>query len=224
MTHLERYFGREVVQSLAPDELQAMATAQIEGSVVNGRLQELLDQHPSDITRILKQLCTKGLLESDNRRRWATYRLAGPAKELPSSSLHLGGSSLQSGPNSLQTDRSSPQTGGSLPQSEGVFPADGDGPRSIDLAGIREIIGKRKRLPKRETEQIILQLCAKDFFKAQDLAKLLNRSQVGLQNRFLTPMVQQKLLQMKYPEVINHPRQAYRTVALGTDLSTETPS
>jgi ATP-dependent DNA helicase RecG len=224
MTHLESYFGREVVQSLAPDELQAMATAQIEGSVANGRLQELLDQHPSDITRILKQLCTKGLLESDNRRRWATYRLAGPVSEPPSNSLHLGGSSLQFGPNSLQTDRNSPQTGDSLPKSESVITAEGDGPRSMDLAGIREIIGKRKHLPKRETEQIILQLCAKDFFKAQDLAKLLNRSQVGLQNRFLTPMVQQKLLHMKYPEVINHPHQAYRAVALETDSSTETPS
>jgi hypothetical protein len=78
LDRLRRAFGSRV-DALAPAELQALATADVEGSVSNVRLQELLTDHPVDITRMLTRLCEQGLLVSDSRRRWTTYRLgAGP--------------------------------------------------------------------------------------------------------------------------------------------------
>ena len=73
LDRLRHVFGSRV-DSLAAAELQALATADVEGSVSNVRLQELLIDHPVDITRMLTRLCEQGLLVSDNRRRWTTYR------------------------------------------------------------------------------------------------------------------------------------------------------
>ena len=67
---------RTEVDRLSPAELQALATADIEGAVSNARLQQLLTDHPVDITRMLTGLCDRGFLVSDNRRRWTTYELS----------------------------------------------------------------------------------------------------------------------------------------------------
>lgn len=80
LDRLRRMFGSRV-DSLAAAELQALATADVEGSVSNVRLQELLTDHPVDITRMLTRLCDQGLLVSDNRRRWTTYRLGSGTRE-----------------------------------------------------------------------------------------------------------------------------------------------
>ncbi len=227
MTFLEGHFGRGVVQALAPDELQAIATAHIEGSVANGRLQELLDQHPSDITRTLKQLCTKGLLESDNRRRWATYRLKSdvsqpsifdfPARNSP----HLGSSSLQSGSNSLQTEPSPPQTAFSPPQSGTITK---EAPSEELLAQLRALakpVSEAKRASKSLVEQTILEMCRPNFIRPQLLASLLERDAGGLQYRFLAPLLKRGLLERKYPDNPNHPDQAYRSAQKSARASME---
>jgi hypothetical protein len=74
LLHLRAMLG-VAIDSLTPSELQALATAALENSVSNIRLQELLPDHPVEISRMLTRLCERGLLVSDNRRRWATYRL-----------------------------------------------------------------------------------------------------------------------------------------------------
>lgn len=74
LAQLKRSFG-QVIDTLKPIELQALATAQLEGSVTNGRLQELVHDHRFDITKALQHLCELELLSSDNKRRWTTYRL-----------------------------------------------------------------------------------------------------------------------------------------------------
>lgn len=71
---LEKQFG-ERVRKLKEPEIQALVTAYLEGEVSNVRLQEILTDHPSDITHILQGLCTKQMLVSDNRRRWTRYCL-----------------------------------------------------------------------------------------------------------------------------------------------------
>lgn len=79
-------------RSLKHLEVVALATVDIEGEVSNARLQELETDHPADITQILQGLCSKGMLISDNKRRWSRYRV--PTIPPPSSynSQHLGGS------------------------------------------------------------------------------------------------------------------------------------
>lgn len=62
-------------QRLSPDELTVLSFCLIEGSVSNNRMQYVLGMHRTDITALLKRLCDKGYLESDNKRRWTLYAL-----------------------------------------------------------------------------------------------------------------------------------------------------
>lgn len=53
-----------------------MEAAQVEGSVTNGRMQEITGEHSRGITGVLKNLVRDGLLTQQNQRRWASYRVA----------------------------------------------------------------------------------------------------------------------------------------------------
>src|SRR5690606_30541119 len=70
LNHLKLLFGNDL-DGLHPDEIQALATAELEDGVSNGRLQEFVVRHSVDISRMLQSLCERGFLVSDNRRRWA---------------------------------------------------------------------------------------------------------------------------------------------------------
>ncbi len=48
----------------------------MEGSVTNGRMQEITGEHSRGITGVLKNLVRDGLLTQQNQRRWASYRVA----------------------------------------------------------------------------------------------------------------------------------------------------
>ena len=56
---------------------------------------------------------------------------------------------------------------------------------------------------------IILELCLQRSYLAEEIANLLNRKVTALKTGHLTPMRKEGLIQYLYPEVINHPDQAY---------------
>jgi ATP-dependent DNA helicase RecG len=57
-------------------EVQALVTADVEGSVTNQRLQQFCTDHTTDITRLLQDLVAKDCLLKDGYGRWASYRLS----------------------------------------------------------------------------------------------------------------------------------------------------
>ena len=63
------------VSHLSADELTALSFCQIEGSISNQRLQYVLNMHSTDITNLLKKLCSENYLESDNNGRWTIYKI-----------------------------------------------------------------------------------------------------------------------------------------------------
>jgi len=63
------------VNSLLPDELTVLYYCLIEGSISNNRMQYVLNMHRADITTLLKKMCEKKYLESDNNGRWTTYEI-----------------------------------------------------------------------------------------------------------------------------------------------------
>ncbi len=75
LASLEQQFGSDF-RNLKHLEVVALATADIEGDVSNTRLQELQTEHPTEITQVLQRLCSRGMLVSDNRRRWSSYRIS----------------------------------------------------------------------------------------------------------------------------------------------------
>jgi len=70
-----------------------------------------------------------------------------------------------------------------------------------------------KKMPKATMEEIILALCAIDWLTLRNLAHLLNRKPDYLRNHFIVPMVKEGRLELKIPETVNHPQQAYRKTA-----------
>lgn len=192
LERLRREFGSQV-DALAPAELQALATADVEGSVSNARLQELLTDHPVDITRMLTRLCERGSLVSDNRRRWTTYRLGG-GPQAPSlfdtgDSGHL------------------PDDSGHLPESSGHLPDN----VLVQLRDMAKPVADSGKASGEQVMSVIAGLCRGRFLTAEQLANLLNRSTEGLRKRYLTPMTREGKLQLRYPQAPTRPDQAYTT-------------
>lgn len=192
MERLRQHFGANM-DTLSPAELQALATADIEGTVSNARLQELLTDHPVEITRMLTRLCERGLLVSDNRRRWTIYRLSGGPKE-PSLFATGDSSHLPVGSSHLPNDSSH------LTENDQA------------LRAIAETVAGKGKAPVSEVRGVILSLCRGRYLTADALAGLLNRTAPNLRNRYLTPLVEEGLLRLRYPETPNRPDQAYTGV------------
>ena len=78
--------------------VQAVVTAQVEGSVTNARMQEITGEHSKDITGVLQTLVRDGLLTQQNQRRWASYRVTEDSPQSGDDSTHLAANSPQSSP------------------------------------------------------------------------------------------------------------------------------
>lgn len=63
LEHLEYIFGKDV-RNMYGDALVILSTAEIEGVVSNLRLQGLLNKHSSEISIMLKDLCSQGYFEN----------------------------------------------------------------------------------------------------------------------------------------------------------------
>jgi ATP-dependent DNA helicase RecG len=193
---LRQRFGVPTITSLPGLELQAVATVELEGHVTNRRMQELVDEHSTEITKRLQALCAAGFLESDNRRRWTTYRFRerepsmfdgeteGDSQHLDPNSQHLDPNSQHLDPNSQHLERE-------------------------NLPAIAAVVAQTGKAPPSVVQQTILALCRGRFLTVSELAKLLNRHPTGLQQRFLKPMRENGMLQLRYPQSGNRPDQAY---------------
>lgn len=71
-------------------------------------------------------------------------------------------------------------------------------------------IREAKRTPPDEMIEAILELCQDKFITKNELASLLDRKVSTIRNKYLTKMIKDGLLELKY-EVINHKDQAYQT-------------
>jgi ATP-dependent DNA helicase RecG len=215
---LEGLFGKDRVSSLSPEELQALATAQIEETVTNLRLRELLDEHPVDITRLLQGLCEKGFLTSDNRRRWTTYRLnRNKIREeslfdevLKENLQHSNPDSQHKDLDSQHKDLDSQQSQGELPNPEGLIEySPEEWERLVSLASA---VSAKERATPEMTRAVVLKLCQGRYLTTADLSKLLNRHASGLQQRILKPMIKEGQLKYRFEGAANRPDQAYTAI------------
>ena len=192
------------LDGLRGDQVQALVTADVEGSVTNLRLQQFSPSHTADISKMLSSLVGTGQLVKDGYGRWASYRL-NPGRflgsegftsdELPDAESNLNSSS----PN---IDGSSPNIDASSPN---IDPAVVDAKLLAISAPSRE----KSRLRPEETEGLILALCRGRFLTYQQIGGLLGRVPRATRDRFLTPMVADGRLRARFPEDMTHPQQSY---------------
>ena len=126
-------------------------------------------------------------------------------------STHSGPSSDQSGPSSDQSgaspdqsDPSSDQSGASSDQSErgSNQSASSDYDPGIDpgLAAIAEAVRGKSRASRALVQETVLALCKGRFLAIQQIGTLLDRAPVGLRLRFIKPLVDQGLLERRFPQ------------------------
>ena len=176
-TRLGSYFS-----GLSPQGLQALATAHLEGFVTNERLQQLLDEHPADITFLLTKFCEKGLLVSDGRRRWTRYRLPWAATTKTGEATVNADKGSGSSPKGLAI---SPKPSDSSPKGLAISPKPFDSslkgsdsplkeadPEAWDkLRKIAEPVYLTKRTNPDKIRQVILELCSDQFLTPGELAE-----------------------------------------------------
>ena len=64
-------------KKLSPLEVQALVTAHLEEGVSNVRMRQICSKHPTELTKLLQSLVSRGFLQQDGRGRGTTYRLPG---------------------------------------------------------------------------------------------------------------------------------------------------
>ncbi len=184
-------------QSFTPLEVQALVTADLEGYVDNARMCQITHEHPSDITKLLQNLVSEGVLIQDGQGRWTRYHLS-PKID----SLHKENHSLHKENHSLhKIELSDIELG--------------------ELIKIAKPARENKRLPPNQMEAILLTLCQGRFLTRKQIAELLGRNNEGLRSRFLVPMVEHDRLRLRYPEKPNRTDQAYTASAKNLEISEE---
>jgi ATP-dependent DNA helicase RecG len=212
LSDLRELFGHSF-DKLDENGRLALATAHIEGFVTNARIQQISRLHRRDITALFKSLVDQGMLVPDGQGRATSYRLAGTdaldlagsvgfESSAPSSS-HLGGSSSHLNPSSSHLEGDSPHLD---PNSSHLDPQ-----QDVRLLGIAEEVRNTGKIDPQITQRAILELCRGRFLSVADLAALLNRSARGLRDRFVKPLIDEGLLERRFPQQPNHEQQAYRT-------------
>ena len=146
------------------------------------------------------------LMTQPKQRRWASYRIAEDSPQSTGDSRHLEGNSPQSSP---QWDGDSPQFPPNSPQLDRLAALSSE---IQGLLPIAEPARKNKKLPVDQLKGLIQQLCEGRWLATSEIAALVDRDAEKLQSRFLTAMVREGVLELRYPDVRNRPDQAYCTV------------
>ena len=156
------------------------------GQISNSDIQCYSQKHPRDIGDCLKNLVDNGWLEKSGHGRGTYYTL----------------------PNDTQPDLFFLLPQSDQPSSDHLQPSSDHWEKLIAIATpVRE----KGKVSQELMEQIILELCQYQHLTQQQLADILNRSPHTLRTSYLTKMVKEGALQLKYPDKPTHPYQSYQT-------------
>ncbi|OBR90010.1 divergent AAA domain protein [Clostridium ragsdalei P11] len=196
----------ENLKSLSKDEVVALVAALEEGQITNTRLQILINKNSIEVNKILSSLIDKKLLKTEGQRRGTIYLLS----NMFNHSSYLNENSINSEMNSINKEINSiNKEANSINNSDNSINNNEDIQKK--LVNIAKKIENKKRVNLSLMEDIILELCEVKPMKLSELAKLLNRNDVGLRSNYLNKLVKQNKLKLLYPGQINHPKQAYVT-------------
>jgi len=235
---LRKLFG-DTFDKLGNDERMALALASAERTVNHARLCELSATHPADITRILRGLTQKNMLDSQGNGRATVYFLKGQAILTPevvfgsppearstsssvlgtSSSVLSASSSVLSASSSVLSASSSVLTAqrdeeGRLLSDKLPLPVINDletlSPSfRSHLEQLAEAPRKKKRLTREVMRATIEKVCQGHYLTLHALANVLRRDKTALRNEYLTPMVSSDVLRLAFSDTPTHQEQAY---------------
>lgn len=196
LKELEDRFGPKF-RELSADQMLALVTVANEGKVTHARLKSMTTAHPRDLSQVLSSLVRDGFLESDGATRGTFYFFPGEPPCLEDNPIEL---SYGLGMDILGKD---------LPASSDHLPASSD--HWSSLITLTTPVRAKGKVSKELMREVILNLCREQFLTQRELAKLLERSPNTLRTSYLNQMVSDDQLELKYPDKLTHPYQAYRT-------------
>ena len=173
-----------------------LVTAATEEKVNHARIKEMSAEHPKDISATLAHLVLEGMLVKQGETRGSTYTL--PAKQPAEMPLFVS----NSGENSPHKAGNSPHKAGNSPHMQA---------RLLEILASLGYASMPGRLKPALMQKIILGLCASEALSIGALSSALRRAPTALRERYLAPMSEEGLIELKYPGVKNHPNQAYRS-------------
>ena len=181
------------VSHLSADELTALSFCQIEGSISNQRLQYVLNMHSTDITNLLKKLCSENYLESDNNGRWTIYKIK---QKVDTSLTEVDTSVLDADiqeANNTKVDTLNTK---------------------VDTLNTKVDTSDNMvatRYTKDELELLIMKVCKHDYLKMEEVANQIGKSVDYLKNKVFPRMIKNEKLIKRFPFTHNHPDQGYKT-------------
>lgn len=197
---LRTELGDKKFNALTENERLILVTAHIETTVDHGRMMDILDIHPRDLSSLFARLVEQKLLIQEGSGRGTLYCL-------PSARIaDLVGGNWQASSGGLGV------SSGGLNNSSGglnASPKETEAKYSNVIIEISSVIANRKKAPKTEVESAILKICQIQEMQLEELAKLLDRSSDTLRKGYLQPLLKEKKLRLKYPTKPSHPQQAY---------------
>ena len=191
--HLETLFG-EGFHHLSELQRIALLTAEAEGFVSHSRMKMLCTAHAKDISDMLAGLVKEGFLEKEGETRATIYFIRG-SRQKRVFDLDLG----QNSPDLLSNSPDLPSNSPDLP----VILAQKLSEWSLS--------SMPRKLDANKMQELILLLCRDQWLTLAELSNLLVRDSKALQDQYLTQMVAEGKLRLRYPETLNHPKQAYGT-------------
>lgn len=204
---------------LSDTQKQALIFVREVGAIDNTTYRQMADCDTLKASNDLRLLKSYNLLLSKGKGK-ATYYVVGngistPATEISASATEISAPAAKISVPVTEISASAPGIGAlvteiSAPANEISTPAN-------EIATLpKEIVGRIEQLNQREhdTEKIktiILDMCAFRAMKAIEIAAHLNRGEGYLKRKYLRELIAERKLKYLYPEMINHPEQAYQT-------------
>ena len=176
------------VEVLQHEKLLVLAACVSDGYVSNYRLQFVLDQHPADITQLLKELCEDGYLRASGIGKGTKYSL-NVASNVSGKEIDADTSGVDVGLLDDVEENVASKVSGNVASK--VWDEEG--------------VSKRTR----QLYHAIREACP-DYLPLTEIALKVNRKLRYLKNNVIPDMVAMGLLERKYPNVPSHPDQQYR--------------
>ena len=213
LKNLDDRFGPRF-RELSDDQMLALVTVANEGKVTHARLKSMTTAHPRDLSQVLSSLVGDGFLESDGATRGTFYFFPGerPCSDDSStpSPYGLGIEALET--NLLSNSDHLPVSSDHLPVSSDHLPVSSDHLKSLTI--LADPVRGKGKVPKELMQEVIMRLCRDQFLTQKELSDLLKRSPNTLRTSYLNQMVGDGQLELRYPDKLTHPHQAYRTKIL----------
>lgn len=189
---------------LTDDEAKALVWVREVGAIDNASFRELNRVDTLTSSQKLRRLRDAGLLKQMGKSSATHY--------VPTQILLGEGLAAESGALSTKSEGLSPDLKALSPEPSGLSP---DPIRESLLAELPEELamqigrlGQRTR-DKDRLRSLLLDLCERRFYRADELARITGRNTEYLQKDYLSPLIGEGRLVYKYPGDPNHPHQAY---------------